>query len=80
MKNNALYLIIINIIILLCFLMTISCTSAKQNNPEKPNITHDQMLQGLGIVTDMDDLTDPDGIRVYFLERYSTRLQGFPND
>jgi hypothetical protein len=56
MKKNSPYLII-NIIILLCFFITISCAT----KPDETELSHNQMLQGLGIVTDLDDLKDPDG-------------------
>jgi hypothetical protein len=61
MKKNVPYLRVINVIILLCFFVTISCATVKQGEPEEPELSHNEMLQGLGIVTNMDDLTDPDG-------------------
>jgi len=61
MKKNVPYLVVINIILLLCFFVTISCATVKQGDLEEPALGHNEMLQELGIVTNLGGLTDPEG-------------------
>ena len=60
MRKNILHLIV-GFTVLLSFFVAISCATVKQDEPEAPGMTHNEMLQELGIVTNLGELKDPEG-------------------